>query len=343
MFEIIDSSYTRSKYEEIGLRLTDFQKATLIWNKPNTTRQERLCALRDLAEKTTDSVLKSQINERIAYEEKAMKAFAANRVGEPLYVVLDGTYHCACGYFGKYHTALSYAQDYIKQEKTTCVIEKHQIVNGDAIPLVRTSIRVNPNILTKKQEELVAYGGEASARLTLDKNAEVIELWSNELDENEDRKVDPFFQKRFECHFLALPYVHREGLSVKYLPTGEYGIVATTKDEWNRFLDKVRKGLCVDFFDTALTVYFLTEKGYWSHQHCNPIYLEVETPEKNIDDEKRYSFYRAIQAMSCYISGHKSAKQEELVLQTSREYADISERQAASEKSIKNAKHVEVC
>lgn len=51
MFEIIDSNYARNRFEKIGFRLTDFQKATLIWNKPNTTRQERLSALTELANK----------------------------------------------------------------------------------------------------------------------------------------------------------------------------------------------------------------------------------------------------------------------------------------------------
>lgn len=59
-------------------------------------------------------------------------------------------------------------------------------------------------------------------------------------------------------------------------------------------LGRVNNGLYVDFSDTAITVYFLTEKGYWSHQHCNPIYLEVEMPEMDIENEKQCAFCRAI-------------------------------------------------
>ncbi|SJZ74767.1 hypothetical protein [Eubacterium coprostanoligenes] len=58
MFEMIDSKYTRDRYEGIGFQLTDFQKATLIWNKPNITLQERLSALKNLAINTADSDLK---------------------------------------------------------------------------------------------------------------------------------------------------------------------------------------------------------------------------------------------------------------------------------------------
>lgn len=65
VFEVIDSNYTRNRYEEIGFQLSDFQQATLIWNKPNITRQERLSALTELAVKTEDVNLRCQIGERI--------------------------------------------------------------------------------------------------------------------------------------------------------------------------------------------------------------------------------------------------------------------------------------
>ena len=81
MFEIIDSNYTRNIYEEIGFKLTDFQQATLIWDKPNTTRQERLSALTELAIKTEDIDLRLQIGERIVYEEKVMKQFEYDLCG----------------------------------------------------------------------------------------------------------------------------------------------------------------------------------------------------------------------------------------------------------------------
>lgn len=89
MFEIIDSNYARNRYEEIGFQLSDFQQATLIWNKPNTTRQERLSALTKLAIKTEDIDLRFQIGERIVYEEKVMKQFEYDLCNETLYVVFN--------------------------------------------------------------------------------------------------------------------------------------------------------------------------------------------------------------------------------------------------------------
>lgn len=336
MFEVIVSKYTRDRYEEIGFRLTDSQKATLIWNKPNITLQERLSALKNLAINTADSDLRLQISERIVYEEKAMKQFESQLYGEMLYVVFDCEDNSACGNFGKYKTAFIYAQSYIRKEKTRCVIEKHKIINGNAIPKVKTSCRINSNLFTEKQDELVEYNGAAVACLYLDENANITDLWSNELDERENKKVDEFCRERFEYQFLALPYIHHEGLPVRYIPTGEYGIIATTANEWNCFLDRVNNGLYVDFSDMAITVYFLTEKGYWTHRHCNPIYLEVEMPEMNIYDKKQYAFYRAMDAMSDYMDGHNNKAQENLVLRTVWEYADINEKTTIAEKSAKS-------
>lgn len=269
-----------------------------------------------------------------------MKQFEYDLCNDTLYAVLDSEVHYACGYFRKYETAFTYAKNHIIKEKTRCVIEKHRIINGETIPLVKSSYHVNPNLSTEKQEKLVEYRGEATACLYLNENANIINLWSDELDDSESDKVDEFRKDRFEYQFLALPYIHHEGLPVRYIPTGEYGIIETTMDEWNCFLERVNNGLCVDFSDTAITVYFLTEKGYWSHQHCNPIYLEVEMPKMDIKNEKQSAFCRAIDAMSDYMNGYKDKAQEKLVLKTSGEYAIICEKPTVAEQSAKNAKQI---
>lgn len=341
MLEIIESNYTRRRYEEIGFRLSDEQKAALIWNKPKATLQERLSALAELASKTENDSLKRQIGERAAYEEKAMKQFKASVYGETLYVVIDGEEGYACGYFGKYDTALSYAERYISVEKTRCTIEKHMVINGENIPLVKTSFRVNPAFSAEKQEELVEYSGDAVACLYLNENARISDLWSNELSGRDDEKVDEYRKDRFEYRFLPLPCVHREGLPVKYLPTGEYGVVATSTEEWDRFLEMVDNGAYADFSDTTVTVYFLTEKGCWSHEHCNPVYLEAEMPETRMNDEKGQAFCRAVEAMSVYLGGRSDEAQETLILRATRGYAEICERMAAENTGVKGAQRID--
>lgn len=341
MFELIESNFTRNRYETIGFQLTDFQKATLIWNKPNVTHQERIQSLIELAKSTKDINLKKQIVERIEYEEKAMKQFEVSSYGETVYVVLESNEDCVCGYFGKYETSLAYAKNYAKKEEIQCTIEKHKIINEDNIPLVKTSLRMNPNLCIEVQKNLVEYSGAPIASLFLDRKGNISNLWSNELADIENEKVNKFRNDRFEYKFLSLPYVHDVGLPVRYIPTGEYGIIGTTEKEWDYFLNQVNNGMYVDFSDVAITVFFLTDKGYWTHQHCNPIYLEVEIPKINFEDKKNHALYRALDAMSEYFSGHKDERQERLVLATTREYADVCKNQTIVEKSVNNAKHID--
>ena len=51
--------------------------------------------------------------------------------------------------------------------------------------------------------------------------------------------------------------------------------------------------------------YKLTESGIWSHEHINPLYLEVEFPTYIEDDSKRQALRYATEALGDYLS-HKS-------------------------------------
>ena len=132
---------------------------------------------------------------------------------------------------------------------------------------------------------------------------------------------DRYAEIGFSFKFLELPYVYIKGLPVKNTLTGEYGILATDKEDWDKFLDKVRNGLNVDYVDLACTVYCLTETGYWSHEHWNLLEMEVEMPNGEWSCEKQVAFERAMEAFSDYMSGHTQEENEKLVVLTAREYA----------------------
>ncbi len=65
MFELIPSKTMREYLKAQGREFTDFEKAALIWNAPHRTLSERIAALEELAESTSDELLKTQIAERI--------------------------------------------------------------------------------------------------------------------------------------------------------------------------------------------------------------------------------------------------------------------------------------
>ena len=60
---------------------------------------------------------------------------------------------------------------------------------------------------------------------------------------------------------------------------GSYYVLEEGEADWNRYLERIEeKNWYVDFSDIQMICYKLTESGIWSHEHINPLYLEVEFP-----------------------------------------------------------------
>ena len=260
----IDSKYTRKMYEEIGFELTDFKKATLIWNKEGLLYEEKLLALSDLCKETKDMILKRQIKERLDYEEKIWRRFKERNGQEFVYVVRNCESEDVCGIFLRYRTALMQAKMVALEKDTDTAVEKHLVVKGERIPFVRKSLMFNPNLFPGSSDTIEKYDGSPVARLYVNKKGEIDSFWSDELP-GEEKKVSEFGKTRFEYAFINVPYIHHKGMPVRNIVTGEYGVLSTDKADWSLFLDKVKNGMYVDYSDVVHTVYCLTEKGYWFH------------------------------------------------------------------------------
>ena len=81
MRELIPSKDVREYMEKKGKRLTDFEKATLAYNYPDTSIGERLEMLKEIMDTTQDQKLVGQIRERIGYHKKCVKKFYENKKG----------------------------------------------------------------------------------------------------------------------------------------------------------------------------------------------------------------------------------------------------------------------
>ena len=321
MFEIVPSQWMKKCFEEIDFAFTDFQKATLIWNAPGRLRQEILDALEELSEETRDETLRRQINERLDYEKKAFEIFIHNQTGKYIYVVENMEYE-SCGFFIDYNRALKYAKKYMQTYELKCRICKQMIVNTDADEIVRNPWRGNPN-LGFETEEYCAYDGTAVASVTLNMSGEI---------------------ERFEYHFIKMPCPLQAGTPVKDIRNGSYYVLEEGEADWNRYLDRIEeKNWYVDFSDIQMICYKLTESGIWSHEHINPLYLEVEFPTYIEDDPKRQALRYATEALGDYLS-HKSNGKEfcpDLVLKYARKYAEVCREKNLSEKMLEEAKKPE--
>lgn len=341
MFEYIDSKYTKSRYEDVGFKLKDSNKATIIWNKSTLTFEDKITALNKLAKKTLDMCLKKQIKERVNYEEMILACFKEHDDRKSIYVIKDYKDECIYGLFTKFSTALMQVEKVGNKEEIDMMIEKHEVVIGDTIPIIKNIGILNPNLFPDSEETFEEYCGMPVASMHINSKGELMSLWSDELPE-EEKKVNLYDIKRFEFQFFSVPYVHHKGLPVKNVVTGEYGILETSKEEWDIFLERVKNGLYVDFSDIVHTVYCLTEKGYWSHDHWNPLEMDVEMPSASSpSDKKKWALVRAMDAMSDYMSGYIQESQVQIVLRTTKEYAEVCKELTEFEKQAIEATTVE--
>ena len=68
-----------------------------------------------------------------------------------------------------------------------------------------------------------------------------------------------------------------------------------------------------------------TQSGCWSHNHMNPLYLQLEEPEHIPGDEENQTFISAMKAFGNYLQSEDEEKvmKGQAVIQTAREYAEI--------------------
>lgn len=305
MFELIASEDMREYLQKIGCVFTDRQKATIIYNS-NQSQKEIMNSLHELKDQTEDDNIRKQITERIEFEKNKLIIFKNNHQRKYVYVVIDQNY--PCGYFKKYETALKY----VKKLNIECEIRKQLIVDED-IELVKSSVKVNPNVfLNVEVDNLVEYTGDAVARMHLKDGCEIYDLYSLEMEEEYEKIVDEFKVERFENQFINIPYYFDISDCVKDIRSGEYGIVVTKKEKWNKFIQRIDGGIYVDWSDMSIEVMFLTDKGTFYHSHINPIYLESKI--LHIDDDR----CKPLKELSRYLIGVGS---EENVLLECRKYA----------------------
>ena len=314
---LINSKFTQMGYNEVGFELSDWDKATIIWNDFEMRCQERIEALTQLANQTEDTVLKEQIQERLEYEKQTIEAFKKNDECKYVYVVKDVEDGGDWGFYSLYEGALKQAVKVALKYNENMEIRKQLIVTEEEA--TKIECRINPNLAPDNYITLMDYIGSPVADVRVNKNGEIIYIWSNELTFKEP--LEECSSDRFENRFIKVPYVHCKGCIVKNAINGEYGILETSKEGWDKLITRVEKGLYVDYTDVAHTVYCLTEDGYWSHEHWSPMDMEVDVPEYDYSNKKERAMIRAFEAFSDYLSGYTGEATEKLVLSTTRDYA----------------------
>lgn len=339
MFELIPSQYVRSLFENLGFKLTDFNKATIIWNMCGKTHDDKMLALKELAESTTDVVLRNQIFQRIEYENKMLEV-TRNNDGKYVYVVLDED-DMYCGFFSEYEMAYRYGMDKAKgNEEKPFRIDKQRIITEEKDFIVKSPGRLNWNLFPEsKKIPTQKYDGDPAASVYYTPKGVLQRIWSNEMSKEDEDMVDPYSRERFESQFINIPFEGRVGWQMRDIRDNSVGVLMQDTEGWRRYLSGIaEKNLYVDYFDVQVEVVFLTSQGLWSHEHVNPIYLELDRYGYENENEESKAKARAMEFFSEYWlrkakDQHKLDNYEKRVIESTREYRDIClEEQAQQEK-----------
>ena len=315
MSELVPSQSMQRIFKEKGFVLTDFNKATIIWNwgEIGKRRDEIFTVLRDMAAITPDEILKRQIHERFAYEDKILETFRNNAAGRYVYVVIDKKGYPR-GYFADYNMARNHGISHAKKDENY-EIEKHLIITRES------------NLQVKHDWAQVG-GMICSADGTIEY------LWSSELEEDVKMGERVYTRPdRFEDQFIVMPvFEYHPGTAVRCLNHsfyGEYGIITEDWEEdhkWN--MELLEQGCGLGFPSISVKVRFLTEEGVWSHEHINPLYLEPDNYRCEGDDEKASANRRAAESLMEYLSQKRknadnSDRYAQKAIQSAKEYRDI--------------------
>lgn len=229
---------------------------------------------------------------------------------------------------------LEYIRQVLYEHKTNTLV-----IAADEDEIVRNFCRANPN-LGFETEEYCLYSGDAVASVVLNMSGEIERFISHELSEDE-KIVDSYRVERFEFHFIKMPWPLHAGTSVRDIRDGSYYILGEGEEDWKRYLERIEeKNWYVDFSDIQVICYELTESGIWSHEHINPLYLEVEFPTYIEEDLKRQTLRCAMEALGDYLS-HKSKGKEfcpDLVLKYTRKYAEVCRKKTCQKRYWKKQK-----
>ncbi len=328
MYDLIPSAYMKKLFSEKDFGLNEWQKATLIWNAPDKTWEEKLLFLKELSEFTSDEELREQIVQRIDYENTMLQRFMEND-GQFVYVVCEDTWGNA-GFFHDYRMAKAYALKFMEEHDSICHIEKQRIVSSEEDLTVKAISWCNPYLFDNKgkspwEVEDTPYDGQEIASITFERNGRIKHLFSKEITLDEQTAVE-YNPDRFEMQYFKIPFEATVGTTVKLTYGSDnydnYGILLTNTAEWEKFL----KSPCFkDFSDIAVTVAYLTERGIWSHEHINPLYLDFETrPSYSSFDQKGRTYIAAMMAFSIYCQSDDNKEHNaEVAINTAKRYRDV--------------------
>lgn len=263
MIDYIPSNSVKKYINDNNITFTDFEKAALIYNARNVTKEDVYAELAELMRETKDKNLKKQIAERLEEDAKILKIIQTG--GEKVIYKLSVYYpedkeYEGEGYFATYEAAKKFSRRYSQD----FMIEKMKLLFGD---------ETDDGKYIKED-----YINPTMGFIEYNKKGDILCFSSSEYDEEALR--EKYNYERFEDKYISFRHPFRQGDIVKNIANGERGIVRSFVDDadWEEYdaWQKKESPLHSDFGDAQVVVEILFPNGEFSHVHIEPWLLEYD-------------------------------------------------------------------
>lgn len=263
MIDYIPSNSVKKYIKDNNITFTDFEKAALIYNARNVTKEDVYAELAELMRETKDKNLKKQIAERLEEDAKILKIIQTG--GEKVIYKLSVYYpedkeYEREGYFATYEAAKKFSRRYSQD----FMIEKMKLLFGD---------EADDGKYIKED-----YINPTMGFIEYNKKGDILCFSSSEYDEDELR--EKYNYERFEDKYISFRHPFRQGDIVRNIANGERGVVRSFADDadWEEYdaWQKKESPLHSDFGDAQVVVELLFPNGEFSHVHIEPWLLEYD-------------------------------------------------------------------
>lgn len=269
MVELPISNSIKEYYKQYGFTFTDSERATIFWNS-SLPLSEKLIALREIFDTTTDTVLKEQIQRRLDIEVETERAFMSRDSDYIHTVILDDS-RDADGVFASIDAAVAYGKENCEE---TFKISKAILED-----------KINPN-----EAENILLGGDA----VMKKDGTLIYCNCYNSKEVEVVLINSIEPSGFEEAYVSVqnPFEYGDIVRIEGDADSRPAIVVTSQKHWKEIKERQKQSkFPKNYYSNTLTVEYLYSDGEFSHEH--PDIFSLEKLEY-WDNEKEWKLLQAI-------------------------------------------------
>ncbi|MBQ8940992.1 MAG: hypothetical protein IJ062_04080 [Firmicutes bacterium] len=273
----IPSNYVREYIKNNNWQFSDIQKASIVYHSLLPLTQ-RISMLDKLGQETGDKDLSEQIRAYLTYINKALSVFSDNTDRRFIYRVIfmeeeynektgfyDEWSNCYDGCFLNLDNVVKFAAD--RNNKCIFKIKKCAVFDESAD---------YNNRLIKSAVSTAWYNV----------NGEIVELWENELPQNEQYIED---RNNFTFMYADMPNPFELGdITAEISPyrqNRKIHIINTSQKAWSDDKEHIKNSMDKagwDYSDIQVTTSCLRADGVFVHEHINPLFLEkIDLPDSD--------------------------------------------------------------